>query len=283
MSLTVLNWPLILTLIVISVLPLVRPWSTDSRSEQPSGGGSKALRESIDKPARRAKPEAEGGNTARPSLLSRVWPWGWKVAFRGTARALISPAIICLLFAGIGGAIYVAYPPAASGPGYGSFALSSADPEDETFAQLSDYARSVDAKAAPAPADKLLPDVSTMIDRLAARLEITPGDIRGWQMLGWSYVQTGRYDKAAAAYAKAATLDPSSAELKLALGEARPRPRPPRAARRRRPHLCRPGTLETAEHDLPPPRTRRWPSARWWIGWQIAWRVPRTTSTAGLA
>ena len=129
--------------------------------------------------------------------------------------------MVCLLFAGIGGAIYVEYPPAASGPGGGSFALSRADPDDETFAQLSDYARSVDAKAVPAGAENRLPDVSTMIDRLAARLEITPGDIRGWQMLGWSYVQTGRYDKAATAYAKAAALDPSSAELKLALGEAK--------------------------------------------------------------
>ncbi len=221
MSLTVLNWPLILTLIVISALPLMRSRSTGSRSGQPDGGRSKALRESIDKPTGRAKPEAAEGTKAGLSLPSRVWPWAWRFGFRGPARALIPPAMVCLLFAGVGGALYGAYPPAASGPGDGSFALSSADPDDEMFAQLSDYARSVDAKAVPAPAENLLPDVSTMIDRLAARLETTPDDIKGWQMLGWSYVQTGRYDKAAAAYAKAAALDPSSAELKLALGEAK--------------------------------------------------------------
>jgi cytochrome c-type biogenesis protein CcmH len=54
-----------------------------------------------------------------------------------------------------------------------------------------------------AAAGKLLPDVNTMIERLAARLETTPGDIKGWRMLGWSYFNTGHYKQAAAAYAKA--------------------------------------------------------------------------------
>ncbi len=53
-----------------------------------------------------------------------------------------------------------------------------------------------------APAGKQLPDVSTMIERLAARLETAPDDVKGWRMLGWSYFNTGRYEQAAAAYAK---------------------------------------------------------------------------------
>ena len=71
-----------------------------------------------------------------------------------------------------------------------------------------------------APADKQLPDVTTMIERLAARLETTPGDIKGWQMLGWSYFHTGRYEEAATAYARAVELDPNSAEIKLSYAEA---------------------------------------------------------------
>jgi cytochrome c-type biogenesis protein CcmH len=40
-------------------------------------------------------------------------------------------------------------------------------------------------------------------------------------MLGWSYFHTARYEQAATAYARAAELDPSSAELKLAYEEAK--------------------------------------------------------------
>ena len=40
-------------------------------------------------------------------------------------------------------------------------------------------------------------------------------------MLGWSYFHTARYEQAAAAYARAVELDPSSAELKLSYEEAK--------------------------------------------------------------
>ena len=72
-----------------------------------------------------------------------------------------------------------------------------------------------------AAAGKLLPDVNTMIERLATRLETTPEDIEGWRMLGWSYFHTARYEQAATAYARAVELDPSSAELKLSYKEAK--------------------------------------------------------------
>jgi cytochrome c-type biogenesis protein CcmH len=68
---------------------------------------------------------------------------------------------------------------------------------------------------------KLLPDVNTMIERLAARLEAAPEDAKGWRMLGWSYFHTGRYKQAATALARAVELDPNSAELKLAYEEAK--------------------------------------------------------------
>jgi cytochrome c-type biogenesis protein CcmH len=60
-----------------------------------------------------------------------------------------------------------------------------------------------------------------MIERLAARLETTPEDVKGWRMLGWSYFHTARYKQAAAAYARAVELDPSSAELKRSYEEAK--------------------------------------------------------------
>jgi cytochrome c-type biogenesis protein CcmH len=60
-----------------------------------------------------------------------------------------------------------------------------------------------------------------MIERLAARLETTPEDIEGWRMLGWSYFHTARYEQAATAYARAAELDPNSAEIKLSYEEAK--------------------------------------------------------------
>ena len=106
------------------------------------------------------------------------------------------------------------------------------------LARLKDYTRSIGTEepASTAAAGKLLPDVNTMIERLAARLETAPGDIKGWRMLGWSYFNTGRYEQAATAYARAVELDPNSAELKLAYEEAKAKasgqqPRPTPSAR----------------------------------------------------
>ena len=90
------------------------------------------------------------------------------------------------------------------------------------LASLKDYTRSIEPEepASKPAGGKLLPDVDTMIEQLASRLETTPQDIKGWRMLGWSYFHTGRYKQAAAAYAKAVELDPNSAELKLSYEEA---------------------------------------------------------------
>ena len=91
------------------------------------------------------------------------------------------------------------------------------------LARLKDYTRSIGTEkpASVAAAGKLLPDVNTMIERLVARLETTPDDTKGWQMLGWSYLNTGHYEQAATAYARALALDPNSAELKLSYEEAK--------------------------------------------------------------
>jgi cytochrome c-type biogenesis protein CcmH len=77
----------------------------------------------------------------------------------------------------------------------------SSDSIDEVTARLVTYARSVgiEGPAAPAPlaAADDLPDVNTMTDRLAARLETAPEDIQGWILLLRSRVVLGEQESAA--------------------------------------------------------------------------------------
>ena len=148
----------------------------------------------------------------------RPRPW-W------SRRTLILAAAAFLLVAGIGAVTsYVGDSPEATGSGDTiSFSLSRSGSNGEMLARLTDYTRSIGTEepASMAAAGKPLPDVNTMIERLAARLETTPEDIEGWRMLGWSYFHTARYEQAATAYARAVELDPSSAELKLSYEEAK--------------------------------------------------------------
>ncbi|WP_072394049.1 tetratricopeptide repeat protein [Hyphomicrobium sp. CS1GBMeth3] len=131
---------------------------------------------------------------------------------------MIAAAALFLLFAGVGAAM-----------SYLRNAQQTTDMEDTDsalLANLENYARSIETEkpAVVAAADEnLLPDVNTMIGRLAARLEDAPQDVQGWRMLGWSYFNMERYQEAAVAYARAVELDPSSAELKLAYEEAKAR------------------------------------------------------------
>ena len=134
-------------------------------------------------------------------------------------------AAVFLLVAGVGAVTsYLGDPPEATGSRDTiSFSLSRSGSNGEMLARLMDYTLSIGAEepASMAGAGDLLPDVNTMIERLAARLETTPKDIEGWRTLGWSYFQTARYEQAATAYARAVDLDPSSAELKLSYEEAK--------------------------------------------------------------
>ena len=95
--------------------------------------------------------------------------------------------------------------------------------DEKILAQLGDYAQSIEPakSAATAPASQMMPEVDIMIERLAARLASAPDDVQGWRMLGWSYLNTGHFQEAVAAYAKAVELDPSSAEIKRAYEDAK--------------------------------------------------------------
>ncbi len=162
-------------------------------------------------------------DAARLALLSRLRSSSWRFGqdLRGTPGTLIVAAAVFLLVAGIGVATsYLGAPPKATGSGD---TLSHSGSDGEMLARLKDYTRSIGTEkpASMAAAGKLLPDVNTMIERLAARLETTPEDIKGWRMLGWSYFHTARYKQAATAFAKAVELDPNSAEHKLAYEKAK--------------------------------------------------------------
>lgn len=137
----------------------------------------------------------------------------------------VMPAMVFTLVAATG--VATSYQRGSS-PAHGSrdtppAFLSRAGADDEALARLKDYAASTGAKEpiAAAATDRLLPDVDTMIEQLAARLKAKPEDVQGWQMLGWSYFHTARYEQAAAAYANAIKIDPDSAELKLAFDQAK--------------------------------------------------------------
>lgn len=142
-----------------------------------------------------------------------------------SSRNLFASIVMAfLLVAGIGmAASYLGNVPATGSRHVDASSLPRSSANGEMLARLKDYTRSVEAEE-PAPvaaAGKLLPDVNTMIERLAARLEAAPGDIKGWRTLGWSYFHTGSYDQAAAAYARAVELDPNSAKIKASYEEAK--------------------------------------------------------------
>ena len=121
--------------------------------------------------------------------------------------------------------------PAAPAPRAPDNAIPQPSPEpsaakDRALANLRDYATKIrgkqhviaelDVTAASTGADAPLPDVETMIERLAARLKAEPNNPDGWGMLGWSYVNTGKYTEAVQAYETALKLDPQNADLKSA-------------------------------------------------------------------
>ena len=86
-----------------------------------------------------------------------------------------------------------------------------------------DLAGAPPAEAPPAAmsgAERPGADVASMVAELEAKMKASPGDPRGWRMLGWSYMQVGRYADAAGAYGRAAALDPGNGEYLSAQAEA---------------------------------------------------------------
>ncbi len=68
--------------------------------------------------------------------------------------------------------------------------------------------------------DQPVGDVDSMIASLETRLKQEPDNVQGWRMLGWSYFETRDLARSAAAYRRAAQLEPNNAENWSSLGEA---------------------------------------------------------------
>lgn len=101
-------------------------------------------------------------------------------------------------------------------------AIDDSARRDQAIANLRTYADGLRSKIAAAdsnPAD--LPDVDTMIGRLAARLEGNRQDVDGWRMLGWSYLHTTRFEDAVKAFETALSIDPSNLDIAASLAEAK--------------------------------------------------------------
>ena len=125
--------------------------------------------------ARRGKLNEAEADAARLADLSRLRSSSWSFGrdIRGAAGTSILAAVAFLLVAGIGAVTsYVGNPHEATGSGDTiSLSLSRSGSNGEMLARLIDYTRSIETEepASMAAADQPLPEVNTMIERLAAR------------------------------------------------------------------------------------------------------------------
>ena len=73
----------------------------------------------------------------------------------------------------------------------------------------------------PTPPDQFTArDIEAMVEGLAVRMKQTPDDVRGWTMLGRSYLMLGRYAESAQAYERALALSPEDIDLLTSLAAA---------------------------------------------------------------
>jgi cytochrome c-type biogenesis protein CcmH len=190
------------------------------RTQQLDVDACKAGLEEIDARLKLGKLSEAEANAARLTLLARPHAsrWAFHQDQKSGPQTFIVVATVFLLVSGVGAVTsYLEYPRR-------EFASADGSASDaELLARLQNYAGSIPAED-PAPAKTagtMLPDVNTMIDRLAARLETNPKDLEGWRTLGWSYFHMARYDQAATAFGRAVDLDPASAELKRSYDDAK--------------------------------------------------------------
>jgi len=63
-------------------------------------------------------------------------------------------------------------------------------------------------------------DISSMFESLQQRLKQNPDDVRGWMMMGLTYMHYEQFEQALAAYQKADALLPNDSDIQLALDRA---------------------------------------------------------------
>lgn len=217
MTMSILGWLLILSSVAVAALLFVPVRARGPKTQRLDLDACKACLEDIAARLKRGALSESEADAARLALLSRSAASGWSTtgALQRLPQSAIVAAAAFLLVAGFGAARSNS---AATGT-----TVAAASGSDLELVRLKDYARSEATGDAPsdASARTLLPDVSTMVERLAARLRASPNDVKGWRMLGWSYAQTGQYAQAATAFGRALELEPGSAELKSAFEGAK--------------------------------------------------------------
>src|SRR5262245_50490733 len=151
-------------------------------------------------------------NPSGPSARGDERVFAWPLPGGGNAGVAIITALAVLGFVGLYASVEAPEPTSglSSTSGEGSAAV-------ERLAALS---RDQFSQPAPSPAERSLPSVDEMIQRLAVRLRQNPNDAEGWRMLGWSYFNTEHFDESAAAYLKAIELRPDFAAFRSLRGEA---------------------------------------------------------------
>ncbi len=168
--------------------------------------------------------DAASAEQARIALLNELLAAGWQSQWwplRGDRGALVVIGLAALAMG-----CFSLLPFASEGPSpTANISVAAAAPEDPDLARLELYVRSRSPSGATispssSPTQQELPDVGTMIERLAARLRSQPEDAEGWRMLGWSYLHTDQAAKAVEAFGRAVALRPQSSELASSYGEA---------------------------------------------------------------
>jgi hypothetical protein len=144
--------------------------------------------------------------------LTRRW-----VAMDGPASAMVLAVLLAAAASAF--ALVPTRPPVATDseamgapPGHAAIAL------DEDLSALRSYTAALDGEPGPPPG---LPGVNDMIETLVTRLAEQPGDVKGWKMLGWSYLNTGRPADAVRAYETALKLVPGDADVAAGLVAAK--------------------------------------------------------------
>src|SRR5262245_13730505 len=147
MSLTLLDWLVVVASIAISALLIFQLRSRGMRREQVDLMTCKARLDDIDSRLKLGKLNEAEASAARLALLSQVRSsgWGFNKDLRRGARKFIAPAAVFLLVAVIGGAAsYLGGSPEATSTGD---TISDAQPpsgsDSEMLARLDDYARSI--------------------------------------------------------------------------------------------------------------------------------------------
>lgn len=80
-------------------------------------------------------------------------------------------------------------------------------------------ARNIKSERIAAEEQRAGSDMVGLVDKLAERMKAQPGDIRGWLLLGRSYLSMGRGDDAIAAMKRARSLAPERGEIAVELAE----------------------------------------------------------------